>query len=218
MAISENTGYPRIGMLSMYSQFLQQLAFKGVPQRFAGVHFSAGKFPVTRVWLALRPAREKKTAVGPGNNRGGYINDAMRMRHGSVKRSTASASDSDAVRAGSHPCARRAMAKTRGNLSMWLRCAVEGAPEGEEEPKMDLKGSSNKSLSPRACFRYRHELSRASSPPIFCFPAQSRANCHATRPLREPRPSAHCSAAVRAGRSSSGTPRWVSHCATMFRY
>ena len=115
MAISENTGYPRIGMLSMDSQFLQQLAFKGVPQRFAGVHFSAGKFPVTRVWLALRPAREKKTAVGPGNNRGGYINDAMRMRHGSVKRSTASAFGSDAVRSGS-PAVRGADGGNEGEL------------------------------------------------------------------------------------------------------
>ena len=39
-------------------------------------------------------------------------------------------------------------------------------------------------------------------------PAQSRAKCHATRPLRDPRVSAHCNASLRAfaPRSRSGTP------------
>ncbi len=55
-----------------------------------------------------------------------------------------------------------------------------------------------------------------------CLPAKSRANCQATRPLREPRCSAHCSASWRhcgrpASAESSSTPSWRSQCAQMSR-
>ena len=50
-------------------------------------------------------------------------------------------------------------------------------------------------------------------------PAWSRANCQATRPEREPRISAHCSASWRdEAISSSLAPKLRSQCATMSRY
>src|SRR5690606_11834362 len=58
-----------------------------------------------------------------------------------------------------------------------------------------------------------HALSSSSRP------AWSRANCQATRPEREPRISAHCSASWRAAKISSAlAPKLRSQCATMSRY
>ena len=52
-----------------------------------------------------------------------------------------------------------------------------------------------------------------------CLPAQSRANCQATRPLREPRSSAHWSASPRApATAAGGTPNSASQWFTTFRY
>src|SRR6185437_3262567 len=42
---------------------------------------------------------------------------------------------------------------------------------------------------------------------VFCFPAQSRANCHATRPLRDPRSSAHRNAASRTAGTIFAMPK-----------
>jgi hypothetical protein len=93
VAVGEDTGYPWVRLLNMDRQFLQQLPVKGVPQRFPRIHLAAWKFPVPCIGFTLRSAGEKKTSIRAGDNRDGYINNLMRMRHGGVRKRSSGCAD-----------------------------------------------------------------------------------------------------------------------------
>jgi hypothetical protein len=146
MAVGEDTGYPWIRLLHMDRQFLQQLPVEGVPERFPGIHFSAGKFPVACIGLGLRPASEKKTSVGARDDRDRYVNNFMRMRHGGVGKQSSDSGDqlrefakgallTPRSCAGSTRCLAGRSVGMRKNASL----ALGAAEQGKKQPEKELK-------------------------------------------------------------------------------
>ncbi len=66
---------PRIGAHYLDAQFLVQFAHEGRMRRLARLDLAAGEFPVSGVEGVGRALAEQESAVGPGDDRGGDVDD-----------------------------------------------------------------------------------------------------------------------------------------------